>query len=299
VRARYAHVTRRDLTMLVALGAIWGATYLLNEIALRDLAPAMLIELRFVFASATLLLVLSVLGVPMRVVRPASVPLVVLALGNAVLPFFLIAWGQQYIESGMTGILLALSPLFTAVAARGGDGDRMTGLRAAGLGLSFAGVALLVGAQPTVSGSAIAGACAVVLAALLYAVSTIFVARRLSPVPRIVIAGGTVFAATVLALPAALLQLPHHAPSWRTWAAVAALGVGGTGIAYVLYFALIGGAGASRAILVNYLIPPAAVAYGVVLLGEPLTPAIVGGSALVVGGVALGAGAARKRVVPP
>ena len=279
--------------MLLVLGAIWGASYLLNEIALRDLEPGALIELRFLFGAATLLAVLAVRadrGPILRATRVAAVPIAVVALLNAVVPFFLIAWGQQHIDSGLTGILLASSPLFTAVGALAYDrAERSSGVRAVGLALGFAGVVLLLGLTPGGGGEALAGSVAVVLAAISYSLSGLYIGRRLAGVPRLAVAAGTTFAASALALPIALFQVPSDLPGWGPLAAVAALGVGGTGIAYLLYFAIIGGAGASRAILVNYLIPTMAVIYGVLLLDEPLTASMVAGLALILGGVTLGA----------
>jgi drug/metabolite transporter (DMT)-like permease len=283
--------------MLVALGAVWGASYLFNEIALRELEPAALIAGRFLFGIATL--------APLVVVRPErrrvldalranAGPLAVVALLNAALPFFLIAWGQQYIDSGLTGILLASSPLFTALVALGYDRrQRVGGVRLVGIGIGFAGVVLLLGVQPSAGRDALAGAVAVVLAALLYSAAGLYVGRKLEGVPRLVVAVGTTAWAVLLSLPAAALQLPSEPPGWATVGALAALGIGGTGIAYLLYFAIIGGAGASRAILVNYLIPTAAVLYGVTLLDEPLEATALVGLVLILAGVALGTTAAR------
>ena len=285
--------------MLLALGAIWGASYMLNEIALRDLEPAALIEGRFLFGLLTLVPVLALARerrAALAGLRAAVLPLAVVALLNAVLPFFLIAWGQQWIDSGLTGILLASSPLFTAVVALGYDrAERVRGLRLAGVLTGFVGVAVLLGVQPRAGRDALLGAVAVVLAALLYSVAGLYIGRRLAAVPRLAVAGGTTAWAVLLTLPAALLELPEDAPGWGSVAAVVALGVGGTGLAYLLYFALIGGAGASRAILVNYLIPTMAVLYGVLLLDEPLESSAVAGLVLILGGVALGTGSLRLR----
>jgi drug/metabolite transporter (DMT)-like permease len=86
------------------------------------------------------------------------------------------------------------------------------------------------------------------------------------------------------------LQLPDAVPGWKVTASVLTLGIAGTGIAYILYYGLLSGAGASRAILITYLVPLFAVVYGAVLLGEPVTAATVGGLALVLAGVGLGTG---------
>jgi drug/metabolite transporter (DMT)-like permease len=228
--------------------------------------------------------------------RAAPWRLAVVALLNAVAPFLLIAWGQQSIDSGLTGILLASSPLFTALVASGYDREeRSGGLRLAGVLVGFVGVALLLGVQPASGRDAVVGALAVVAAALLYSVSGLFIGRRLADVPSPAIALGTTAWATLLTLPLALLAWPDEAPGLGPLAAVVALGVGGTGVAYLLYFALIGGAGASRAILVNYLIPTMAVVYGVTLLDEPLTTGMVAGLALILAGVSLGTGVVGGR----
>ncbi|MBA3330696.1 MAG: DMT family transporter [Actinobacteria bacterium] len=290
---------RRYLVMLLALGAIWGASYLLNEIALRELEPAALIEGRFLFGAVVLVPVLLLgarRGASTAALRGSAGPLAVVALLNAVAPFFLIAWGQQWIDSGLTGILLASSPLFTALVAAGYDrGQAVTGFRLAGVVVGFVGVALLLGVAPGGGERALAGAISVVAAALLYAASGLYVGRRLAGVPPVVVATGTTVWAVLVTLPAALWQGPAELPGWETVAALAALGVGGTGIAYLLYFAIIGGAGASSAILVNYLIPTMAVLYGVVLLDEPLAAASLAGLALILAGVALGTGSLRPR----
>jgi drug/metabolite transporter (DMT)-like permease len=99
--------------------------------------------------------------------------------------------------------------------------------------------------------------------------------------------------AALATLPIGLLQMPDHVTSWKVTASVLTLGIAGTGLAYILYYGLLSGAGASRAILITYLVPLFAVVYGAVLLGEPVTAATVGGLALVLTGVALGTGAVR------
>jgi drug/metabolite transporter (DMT)-like permease len=112
-------------------------------------------------------------------------------------------------------------------------------------------------------------------------------------VPPLITALGAQLAATLATLPLGLARLPSDVPSAKVIASLLALGIGGTGVAYLLYYSLIAGAGASRSILVTYLVPAMALAYGVVLLGEPLTAAAVGGLALILCGVALGTGAVR------
>ena len=112
--------------------------------------------------------------------------------------------------------------------------------------------------------------------------------------PPLVSSVGALAAATLALLPFAMMHLPVHFPSWEVTGALLALSIGGTGVAYVLYYALLAGAGASRSILITYLVPALALLYGTTLLGEPLTLTAVAGLALVLGGVALGTGVVRS-----
>ena len=127
--------------------------------------------------------------------------------------------------------------------------------------------------------------------ALCYAAGALYGGRRLFDLPPTGMAFGTMAAATLLIAPFGLLQLPGEAPGWKATASVVVLGVVGTGLAYILYFAIILGAGASRAILVTYLVPAIALLYGAVFLDEPVTAVALAGLALVLAGVALGTGA--------
>jgi drug/metabolite transporter (DMT)-like permease len=109
----------------------------------------------------------------------------------------------------------------------------------------------------------------------------------------LVTAFGALTAASVATLPIGLFNLPDHMTGWKVTASVLTLGIAGTGIAYILYYGLLAGAGASRSILITYLVPTFALVYGAMLLGEAVTAAAVGGLALVLVGVALGTGRVR------
>jgi drug/metabolite transporter (DMT)-like permease len=127
--------------------------------------------------------------------------------------------------------------------------------------------------------------------AFCYAVGGLLTGRHLRTVPPITIALASTSVATVATLPAGIIQAPHSTPGWKEIGSVVALGVPGTAFAYLLFFALITGAGAAYAALVTYLIPPTAFAYGAVFLGERFGATAFGGLALVLAGVALRTGA--------
>jgi drug/metabolite transporter (DMT)-like permease len=287
-------MSRRHLAMLLVLAALWGASFMFIKIGDRELEPITLVAFRMALGALTLVpIVLLTVGARrmLRELRAAAWPLIVTGLLNSAIPIFAITWAETRLDSGLTAIIQASAPLFTALLALGFSRDeRVRGSGLLGLVLGFAGVALLVGGRP--SGSAVA-ALAVVFSALCYAAAGLYAARRLRDVSPLVTALGALTAATAATLPIGLFQLPDHVTGWKVTASVLTLGIAGTGVAYILYYALIAGAGASRAILITYLVPTFALVYGALLLGEPVTAAAVGGLALVLGGVGLGTGAVR------
>lgn len=282
--------------MLLALAAVWGASFMFIKICVRELAPTTLICLRLgIGALALAPLTFAKLGprVVVAETRAAWRPLLLIGLVNSAIPITSLAWAETRIDSGLAAVIQASAPLFTALLAlRFSRSEVVTGIRLAGLLVGFGGVALLVGAQP--QGEALA-ALAVTFSAFCYAIAALYSARALVRVPPLVSATAALAAAALALVPFALFQLPAHFPSWGVVGALLALSIGGTSIGYVLYYALLAGAGASRSILITYLVPAIALAYGVLLLGEPLTAAAVGGLVLVLGGVGLGTGAVRWR----
>jgi drug/metabolite transporter (DMT)-like permease len=287
-------MTRRHLTMLFVLAALWGASFMFIKIGDRELEPFTLVGFRMALGALTLVpIVLATVGArrALRELRVAAGPLAVVGLANSAIPILSITWAETRIDSGLTAVIQASAPLFTALLAlRFSRDERVRGSRLIGLVVGFAGVAMLVGGKP--SGELVA-ALAVVFSAFCYAAAGIYAGRRLKGVSPLVTAFGTLSVAALATLPIGLFQLPDHVTGWKVTASMLTLGIAGTGLAYILYYALISGAGASRAILITYLVPTFAVFYGALLLGEPVTAATVGGLALVLAGVALGTGALR------
>jgi drug/metabolite transporter (DMT)-like permease len=285
-------MSRRHLIMLLALSAIWGSSFLLIEIGLRDLEPATLVFFRLLLAAAALLPVAALTPGALAAVRTWWRPLVLMGAVNSAIPFWFLSWGQTRIDSGLAAIVQASAPLLTVVLGwLFTRSERVSGLRLAGILVGFVGVGLIVGGQ---RGGAVAGALAVVVAALFYAAAGLYGARRLAHVTPLAIALGAMTAAAVLTAPVGLAQLPAELPGWDVVAALLGLGLGGSAVAYLLYFEIMVGAGASYAILVTYLVPAVAVVYGVAFLDEEVTAAALAGLALILGGVALGTGTVRR-----
>ena len=288
-------MSRRHVVLLLALSAIWGSSFMFIKVAVAELEPGTLIFVRVGLAALTLLAIVAVrpgLGAGRRALAGAWGALLVAGLVNSAIPFWLISWAEQSIDSGLTAILQACAPLFAALLAwRFSRGQRVTGARLAGILIGFVGVALLVG-MPGGASDPLA-ALAVVLSGFCYAAAALYIGARLTGVPPLLISAGSMVTATLVTAPLGLAQRPAEMPGWKTIGSMLALGILGTGLAYILYYALITGAGASRAILITYLVPAIAVLYGALVLDEPVTLVAVGGLALVLAGVALGTGAVR------
>ena len=279
--------------MLAALAAIWGSSFMFIAIALRDLAPSTLILLRMGSGAIALAVYIKATGRDFGALRPYAWPLALLGFVNTAVPFFLIAWGQQYIDSGLAAIFNASAPLFTALFAIGYDqSQRVTGMRLAGVALGFSGVVLLVGFEVSGGERAVAGGLAVVGAGACYAIGGLYAGRRFPGLPPSLVAFGTLVWSTLYVLPFGAAQASSL--GWEALASVLYLGVAATGVAYLLYFGLIAGAGASKAVLVTYLVPSLALVYGAVFLDENVTALSLAGLALVLAGVALGTGSVRR-----
>jgi drug/metabolite transporter (DMT)-like permease len=280
--------------MLLALAALWGASFLFIKVAVRELTPATLIVGRLGLAALTLALLVPFVvgtGEMMRQLRANAGWLIVVALVNTAIPFWLLSWGETRIDSGLASIIQASVPIFNALIAFVAFREvRVTGVRLLGVAVGFAGVALLVGAQPE---GKVLGALAVVGMAFCYGVGGLLTGRYLSDARPFVVALASTVIATLVWLPVGVAEAPAHMPGWKTIGSVVMLGVPGTALAYLLFFGLITGAGAAYTSLVTYLIPPIALAYGSIFLDERFGAAALGGLVLILAGVALGTGAVR------
>jgi drug/metabolite transporter (DMT)-like permease len=277
-------VSRRSWTLLVAIAALWGSSYYFIKIALEDISPAAVVCFRCALGALALL--------PLAVRRDALAPLrgrmrdvLLLAVVQVAVPFVLISLGEQHISSSLAGILVAAVPVWTALLAPLLDREESLGATGAlGVGVGIVGVALILGLDVGAESAGLVGAAMVLGASLCYALSGFLLKRRLSGLPAIGVVTATMIASTVYLAPAALLSLPSHAPGLDTLGALAVLGVGSSGIAFVFFYLLISDAGPARAALVTYVAPAFAVVYGVTLLDESFTLGTAAGLVLIVAG---------------
>jgi drug/metabolite transporter (DMT)-like permease len=277
-------VSRRSWTLFALLSSFWGASYLFIKIGLRDLSPAMIVFARTALAALVLLPVASRLGA-LRAVLERPGPVVVLALVQVAVPFILITVGEQHIASSLTGILVASAPIFTALLAVWVDHEeRSHGLALAGVMIGMVGVGLLLGVDTGGGTAALIGGLMVVLAGFGYAVGGFYLKRKLSDLPPVGVGAAAMAVSALVTAPFGLATVPGSLPSAGPVAAVAALGVVGTGLAFWIFYTLISTVGPAKASLVAYVAPGFAVIYGVTMLGERFTLATLAGLLLIVGG---------------
>ncbi len=291
-----------EWSMLVLLSIFWGGSFLFVGIAVSDFPAFTIAFLRVAIATGVLWFVLISMRIEWPTKRELWLSFFVMGVINSAIPFSLIAWGQSHVASGLASILIATTPLFSVVVAHiFADDEPITPMRLAGVAAGLIGVVILIGPGALGNlGTSLLGQFAIILAAILYALSGTY-GRRFSKqgVPPLVVATGQVSASTVLLLPAVLLidqpwQLP--APAVRSWAAIAGLGVISTGAAYLLYFRVLATAGATNILLVNFLVPITAIVLGILVLDEVLLTQHIAGMLLIAAGLALMDGRAIAKI---
>src|SRR4051812_9864045 len=273
---------RRAWLLIALLASLWGGSYFFIKVALEDLSPAAIVFTRTLLGAAVLAPIAVRRGV-MPAVRAHLPTLALVAAVQIAVPFVLISAGEQHISSSLAGILVASAPIFTALlAALFVTSERLPAAGLVGIGVGMAGVVLLFGVD--LSGDALLGGGMVLLAGLGYAAGALIAKRRLSGLPPVGLVAGIMSLAALAMVPALPFTAPDHAPGLDTIAALLALGAGGTGAAFVVFYTLNAEIGPGRASIVAYVAPGFSVVYGVLLLGESLTAATIAGLGLILAG---------------
>lgn len=282
----------RDLGDLVLLAAIWGSSFLFMRLIVPAFGPVALAFVR-VTGAALILLPLLLLRGEWPALRRRWRAMILLGLTNSALPFLLFGYAAYTLPAGLAAIFNAATPLSTALIAWIWLGDPLSRWRSLGLALGFAGVAGLAAHKSLGSGTwqsvqfdlaaALAiGAC--LLGTLLYGHAASYVKRYLPGMPAMVMAVGSQSAASAALLLPAAFTWPTTNPSLRDWAFALALAVLASGVAYILYFRLLGRVGPTGAASVTFLVPVFASLWGVLFLNEPVTlPMLIGGAVILAG----------------
>jgi drug/metabolite transporter (DMT)-like permease len=285
----------RDLTELVLLAALWGASFLFMRLAAPAFGPLPLAAVRVALASVLLLALLARRGQLIELRRHWR-GLLGVGLFNSAIPFVLFSFAALSITAGLSSILNATVPLWTAIVAFVWLRQGLTPLRALGLVVGFAGVVFLAWEQasfkPGGSGWAVVACLA---ATFCYGVAANATKRYLAGVPALAQATGSQVAATLLLAGPALGEWPLALPGAVPWGAALGLAVLCTALAYILYFRLIGRIGPTNAVSVTFLIPVFALLWGALFLGEAITLRMLTGGAIVLVGIALTLGLIGRR----
>ncbi len=272
----------------LALASIWSSSFLWIKIAVQEVDPVTLVAFRVLFG----LLFTIIVGTLQHIQLPrdfkAWFPLLLLGISNIAIPFFLISWGEQYIDSAIAAILDATVPLFTILIAHFAlTDDKMSVPKVAGLLIGFIGVVVLMSKDIGQVSSPVLGQAAVVLACVFYAGSAVYARRFTTDMPSTLRSAGPLLSATgtmwlvefLGGQPITLPRLPI------TWIALLWLGILSSGLAFILDFYLIHSIGPTRTMMVNYLLPLGGVILGVTFLGEKMTWQSLAGVALIIPGL--------------
>jgi len=265
------------------LGAVWGSSFMWIKVAIREVGPTTLVAYRTLFGLLFGVAAIWFTRAPLPTTFKDWKPLLVIGVTNVAIPFFLISWGEQVIDSAVASILNATVPLFTILIAQFVlEDDRITAPKLAGLLIGFIGVVILMSKDFNGSAGSVLGQLAIIGAAVSYAISAIYIRKATQHIQGIVRSVGPFASATgIMWLGAYFTESPVIVPQTSaTWIALLFMGLLGSGLAFILSNYLIHEIGPTRMTMVTYLFPFYGVLLGVLFLHEQLTAHIIFGAAL-------------------
>ena len=289
----------KQLAALLALGALWGASYIFIRVAVEPIGPVMLMFLRAALTAAILLAYARLRRIKLNI-RAHWRKFMVLGFFGSALPFTLIAWAELTVTGSMAAILMSSTPLFTTFVAAFGLGEPLTPAKLLGASLGIIGVAITVGGSPLALDAEVMAATLALLAATLsYATGGVFAKRFFRGVDNLSMSTGQLLAATIILAPFSAIDLPVHELSAVVLLATLALVLLCTAFAYQLYYYLIISAGPLQALTVTLLIPVFGLVWGALLLDESISPGMIVGLAIVLLSVGLVTGMISPRMARP
>ncbi|MCO4842265.1 MAG: DMT family transporter [Yoonia sp.] len=291
--------TLQNWLSILALGLIWGGTFMVVSIALRGYGPLTVACARTTLGAVALLALMRAMHRPMPVFDTRMIKyLVVIGLLNTALPFALLSWGQQYVPSAFAGISMAALPLFVLPLAHIFTDEKLTTRNLVGVGLGFMGAVVLIGPSVLKIGTGMAplGQIACILATISYAISSIMT-RRCPPIDSITMAALLLVVGASALIPAMLVfeGIPHISDRTST-IAIIFLGFVPTAFAALLRVTTIRSAGAVFMTLVNYQVPVWSMIFGAFVLSEVLPIRFFAALALIMIGLMISQWTSLKRI---
>jgi drug/metabolite transporter (DMT)-like permease len=287
-------MTKRGWLLFLALGLLWGMPYLLIRIAVGSIDPLVVAGTRTLIGAALLL--------PIALKRNSLAAgfsrwkwLLAYTVIEINVPWLLLGHAETRLNSSTAGLLIAVVPLFAALIVTRLGHERLEPRRLLGLGIGFAGVALLVGIDIHFADWMAVAATMVV--ALCYAIGPIIINRKLADVPAVGVVTASLIVAALIYAPFMPMLWPEHVPASAAWSVVG-LGILCTAAAFMVFFALIAEVGPARATVITYVNPAVAIVLGAVVLSEPLTLGMAIGFPLVIAGSVLGTSRPRAQARP-
>jgi drug/metabolite transporter (DMT)-like permease len=290
-------VSRRGALLFAAMCVIWGIPYLLIRVAVRELAPVTLVFGRTA-VGALLLTPVAVWRGELRPLVARWKPLLAYTAVEVAIPWVLLARAETRLTSSLTGLLIAAVPLVGAlIVTLTGERERQGARRWIGLLVGIGGVGALVGLD--VGQISVVALVEVALVAVGYAVGPIILSRSLAELPVFGVVAASLLLSAIAYAPFAAFRMPDSMPSAHVVESVLGLAVICTGLAFIVFFALIAEVGPVRATVITYVNPAVAAVLGVTILSEHITAGMVVGFALVLGGSVLATGRGPEPVAEP
>lgn len=287
----------RTWTTFWVLCLLWGVPYFFIKLALQDFSPAFVAWSRITLAAVVLTPIALRRGTLLPSLKRSGA-IVAFAIAELVVPFLLISVGEQWISSSLAGVLVATVPLVVVVIAPlFGVRETMSLRRWGGLLIALVGVMVLLGIDAISSAQQWAGVACLAVAVVGYAVGPLIVQRYMHDVDALGSLACSLVVASLVLLPMALWTAPQHMPSALSFTSIAILGVFCTAAALLLYFYLIGAAGAARSSVIAYICPAVAAVVGVAVLHEPVGIGLFAGLIIILLGSWMGTRRAAAREV--
>jgi len=275
--------------LLITLILLWGTSFMFTAIAVDTVTPVSIVFFRVLIGALVLTIAVYARGLRLPFTRKAWLIFILFGVVGNLLPFFLIAWGQQSIDSGIAGMIMAIMPLITMILAHYFvAGEDLNRYKVTGFLLGISGISILLGPVFEGSSQAILSGIAIFIAASCYAANSILV-RRLPRFNPMVAGAGVLIAASFTMLPIWLSEqtMDFTSMSLSSLTSVIWLGIGPTGIATIILFIVIERAGPTFLATINYLIPVVAFFCGVLILAEPVNGSSIIALIIILCGIAL------------